>query len=131
MAQTPDILGDDDLDNNMDAAEDNLDDVSDNSSFCDCPAHVHDRETPLVIDKVIMFLQTHVYFLMLSFSSNWHEQAAFQRSAFRRSAFGCSTTGSDVVATIFISLFSFFFPRFFSSVATFSHRRSARIKKLI
>ena len=69
MAQTPDILGDDDLDDNMDDVEDNLDEVSDNSSFCDCPAHVHDRETPLVIDKVIMFLQTHVYFLFLSFSS--------------------------------------------------------------
>ena len=45
----------------------------------------------------------------------WHERAAFQRSAF-----GWSTAGNDVVATISII-----------SVATFSHRRSARIKKLI
>ena len=74
----------------------------------------------------------------------WRERAAFQRSAFGR-----STTGNDVVATIFICIFfSFFpvfffrffpvfFPRFFfpifffPSVATFSPRRSARIKKLI
>ena len=38
----------------------------------------------------------------------WHERAAFQRSAFGR-----STAGNDVVATIFISLFSSFFPVFF------------------
>ena len=66
----------------------------------------------------------------------WHKRAAFQQSAFGR-----STAGNDVVATIIISLFSFFSlffsfipvfpPLFFSSVATFSHRRSARIKKLI
>ena len=54
----------------------------------------------------------------------WHERAAF-----RRSAFGRSTAGNDVVATI--SIRCFFFSRFFFSVATFSHRRSARIKKLI
>ena len=53
----------------------------------------------------------------------WRKAAAFQRSAFGR-----STTGNDVVATIFIR---FFFPPPFFSVATFSHRRSARIKKLI
>ena len=29
-----------------------LDILSDKSSLCDCPAHVHDRETPLEIDKV-------------------------------------------------------------------------------
>ena len=29
-----------------------LDALSDKSSLCDCPAHVHDRETPLEIDKV-------------------------------------------------------------------------------
>ena len=59
----------------------------------------------------------------------WREHAAFQRSAF-----GWSTAGNDVVATIFIRFFFFFFSRFlfpFFSVATFSHRRSARIKKLI
>ena len=69
--------------------------------------------------------------------SYWRERAAFQRSAFGR-----STAGNDVVATIFIRIFFSFFPpiffpffpffsRFFFSVATFSHRRSARIKKLI
>ena len=61
---------------------------------------------------------------LLEQKSFWRERAAFQQSAF-----GWSTAGNDVVATIFIRLF-FFFP-FFSSVATFSHRRSARIKKLI
>ena len=62
-----------------------------------------------------------------AWAANWHEHVAF-----RRSAFGLSTAGNDVVATIFISLFFFsrFFPQF-SSVATFSHRRSAQIKKLI
>ena len=56
----------------------------------------------------------------------WHERAAFQRLAFRR-----LTAGNAVVTTIIISLF--FPPPLFpvSSVATFSHRRSARIKKLI
>ena len=65
-----------------------------------------------------------------SLELNWRERAAFQRSAFGR-----STAGNDVVATIFIRIFfSFFFSPFFFpffSVATFSHRRSARIKKLI
>ena len=61
----------------------------------------------------------------------WHERAEFQQSAFGR-----STAGNDVVATIFISLFSpppFFpiFPQLFFSVTTFYHRRSARIKKHI
>ena len=62
------------------------------------------------------------------YESFWHERAAYQRSEFGR-----STAGNDVVATTIISLFSFFPPIFFSvsSVATFSHRRSARIKKLI
>ena len=41
--------------------------------------------------------------------SYWHERAAFQRSAFGR-----STAGNDVVATIIISIFSFFL--FFSPV---------------
>ena len=58
--------------------------------------------------------------------TNWHERAAFQRS----------TAGNDVVATLITSLFFifsrfFYSPFFFPSVATFSHRRSARIKKLI
>ena len=35
----------------------------------------------------------------------WHERAAFQQPAFGR-----STAGNDVVATIFICLFSFFPP---------------------
>ena len=50
------------------------------------------------------------------------------------SAFGRSTAGNDVVATIIISLFSFFFlffsPVFFLRRDLF-HRRSARIKKHI
>ena len=60
--------------------------------------------------------------------SFWYESAAFQRSAFGR-----ATAGNDVVATIFTILFLSppFFPFFFSSVVTFSHRRSTRIKKLI
>ena len=29
-----------------------LDNLSTRSSACDCPAHLHDRETPLYIDKV-------------------------------------------------------------------------------
>ena len=77
----------------------------------------------------------------------WHERSALQSVAVRRS------TGNDVsgplfaraggvpvsrrsggrlattsVATIFIIIFP---PRFLFSVVTFSHRRSARIKKLI
>ena len=48
----------------------------------------------------------------------------------RAVSFGRSTVGNDVVATILISLFRFLCP-FFSSAVTFSHRRSARIKKLI
>ena len=54
----------------------------------------------------------------------WHE----------RSASGWSTAGNGVVVTTFIILLFFFFPVIFprfSSVAAFSHRRSARIKKLI
>ena len=50
--------------------------------------------------------------------------AALQSVADRRS------TGNDVVATISAIIFFFFFS-FFFSVATFSHRRNARIKKLI
>ena len=45
---------------------------------------------------------------MLKLVKNWRERAAFQRSAFGR-----STAGNDVVATIFICLFSFFFIYFF------------------
>ena len=29
-----------------------LDNLSTRSSACDCPAHIHDRDTPLLIDKV-------------------------------------------------------------------------------
>ena len=64
------------------------------------------------------------YVLLIASWLYWHEREAFQRSAFGR-----STAGNDVVATILISLFfsSTFSP--FSAV-TFSHRGSARIKKL-
>ena len=49
----------------------------------------------------------------------------------RAVSLGRSTASNDVVATILISLFPFYRPVFFPSVATYSHRRSARIKKLI
>ena len=60
-------------------------------------------------------------------------QAKMQPISLDICPFGRSTAGNGVVATIFICLFFFpvFFSRFFFSVATFSHRRSARIKKLI
>ena len=48
----------DDLGFHENAVEDelaHLDALSDKSSLCDCPAHVHDRETPLEIDKVGMY----------------------------------------------------------------------------
>ena len=51
----------------------------------------------------------------------WHERSGLQSFAVRRS------TGNDVSGPLFSSLFSIF--SFFFSVATFSHRRSARIKK--
>ena len=35
-----------------------LDNLSTRSSACDCPAHLHDRETPLYIDKVITHCST-------------------------------------------------------------------------
>jgi len=43
----PDHEDEDDLDPEL--AE--LDNLSNRSSACDCPAHLHDRETPLYIDK--------------------------------------------------------------------------------
>ena len=64
----------------------------------------------------------------VAFGINWRERAAFQRSAFGR-----STAGNDVLAvdrqyagnSLTESKFFLF------SVVYFSHRRSARIKKLI
>ena len=55
----------------------------------------------------------------------WHERSALQSVAVRRS------TGNDVSGLLFSPLFIFpiFFPIPFSA-ATFSHRRSAQIKKL-
>ena len=44
----------------------------------------------------------------------WHKRTACQRSAFWR-----SSAGNDVVATIIISLFSFFSPVFFSPLRPF------------
>ena len=35
-----------------DEPEPELDNLSTRSSACDCPAHIHDRDTPLLIDKV-------------------------------------------------------------------------------
>ena len=54
---------------------------------------------------------------------NWHELSALQLVAVRRS------TGNDVSGPLFSPLFSFSIP--FFPVATFSHRRSALIQKLI
>ena len=66
-------------------------------------------------------------FIILFFFFCWHKRASFQWLAFGR-----LTAGNDVVATKFSIQFFFpCLPPFFFSVATFSHRRSARIKKLI
>ena len=65
---------------------------------------------------------------------NWHERAAFQRSSFGRSRSGCRLLAMTQwpLKTPFFSLFFFFFFFLFSfPVVYFSHRRSARIKKLI
>ena len=43
----------------------------------------------------------------------------------------CGQLATTSVATISIIIFMFIFSRFFSSIVYFSHRRSARIKKLI
>ena len=58
---------------------------------------------------------------------NWHERSALQSVAVRRS------TGNDVSGHYFHRYFLFFFSFFFLffSVVYFSHRRTARIKKLI
>ena len=95
----------------------------------------HQNSSSIKVCLPSKFFVHETCFKQMSSSNKWRERAAFQWSAF-----GQSTAGNDVVATIFISLF-LFFPVFscffffffwpFSSVATFSHRRSARIKKLI
>ena len=66
------------------------------------------------------------------FLRNEYHEAIFGTSmrCSSRSAFGQST-GNDV-SGLYFHFFSSFFPSFFSStVATFSHRRNARIKKPI
>ena len=60
----------------------------------------------------------------------WHERAAFQRLAFGRSTAGNDVSGHYKRHYFLFSFFLFFF-FFFFSVVYFSHRRSARIKKLI
>ena len=42
----------DEVDDDLDPELAELDNLSTRSSACDCPAHLHDRETPLYIDKV-------------------------------------------------------------------------------
>ena len=42
----------DEVDDDVDPELAELDNLSSRSSACDCPAHLHDRETPLYIDKV-------------------------------------------------------------------------------
>ena len=39
-----------------------LDDISNRSSACDCPAHVHDREFPLEIAKVELLMKSNKHF---------------------------------------------------------------------
>ena len=46
----------DEVDDDAEPELEELDNLSDRSSACDCPAHVHDRDTPLIIDKVILCL---------------------------------------------------------------------------
>jgi len=49
-----------------------LDVHSSKSSFCDCPAHIHDRETPLKIDKghSQAFILPNINLLETNFTSN-------------------------------------------------------------
>ena len=42
----------DEVDDDVDPELAELDNLSTRSSACDCPAHLHDRETPLYVDKV-------------------------------------------------------------------------------
>ena len=56
-------------------------------------------------------------------SKNWHERSAFQSVA------GQAVDWHDDSEALFSLFFFLFFSLF--SVTTFSHRRSARIKKLI
>ena len=51
----------------------------------------------------ILYFSDHQFFQTQK-DPYWHERAAFQRSAFGR-----STAGNDVVATIFVIIFPFFF----------------------
>ena len=46
----------DEVDDDAEPELEELDNLSDRSSACDCPAHVHDRDTPLIIDKVGHFM---------------------------------------------------------------------------
>ena len=41
-----------DMEDDAEPELEELDNLSNKSSACDCPAHVHDRDTPLIIDKV-------------------------------------------------------------------------------
>ena len=104
-----------------------------NKAIWKCMCKIQGKGAQPVMRKVLIHsISLHVEMMWNVKQGNWHERAAFQRSVFGR-----LTAGNDVVATIFIRLFFFlsffpvFFLFFFFSVATFSHKRSARIKELI
>ena len=52
--QAPSLDEVDEVEDDIDPELAELDNLSSRSSACDCPAHLHDRETPLYIDKVIL-----------------------------------------------------------------------------
>jgi len=49
--QAPSLDEVDEVEDDIDPELAELDNLSSRSSACDCPAHLHDRETPLYIDK--------------------------------------------------------------------------------
>ena len=68
-----------------------------------------------------IFIRLSFTFFFHPLQKYWHERAAFQSVSV--------WVAQTLVATINVIIFSI--PFFFFSVATFSHRRSTRIKKLI
>ena len=67
-------------------------------------------------DIVYMGFDDGVVKLKMQVRKIFHGIINLLRAAFQQSAFGWSTAGNDVLATIFIRLFSFFFPPFFFPV---------------
>ncbi len=51
-----------DLGDEVEAELERLEVLSDRSSACDCPAHIHDRESPLEIAQVIKCTEKFFYF---------------------------------------------------------------------